>query len=157
MKKRTKWFLGGFVGAVVVLQFIHPIQLDSPDAGGHDFLATSPPPPEIAALLRGACYDCHSDETQWPWYGRIAPVSWWMTDHVNDARKRLNFSEWPQDDPHRAAKNMERISESVEAGEMPLPSYALIHGPARLNPGQRNLLTQWSAQEAQRLRTASAQ
>src|SRR4051812_9751220 len=75
-------------------------------APGHDFLSSNAPPPEITTLLRNACYDCHSYETRWPWYGHVAPVSWWLDNHVHDARESLNFSEWPHDNPQKAAKKL---------------------------------------------------
>jgi hypothetical protein len=74
-----------------------------------------------------------------------------LDNHVKDARKKLNFSEWPNDDPQRAAKKWNRVSEEVISGDMPLPSYARIHPLARLNAGQREQLSKWADQEARRL------
>src|SRR5262245_38529008 len=122
---------------MVVLQFIHPIPLDPPVGSGRDLLSTNAPPAEIATILRGACYDCHSDQTRWPWYNRVAPVSWWLADHVNDGRKRLNFSDWPHDDPKKAAKKWSNSSDEVSSGEMPLKSYTWMHSAARLSAAQR--------------------
>jgi len=90
------------------------------------------PPPQIAKLLHSACYDCHSDETKWPWYSRVAPVSWLVADDVTRGRERLNFSEWPRDLPERVAKRLERISEEVDDQEMPPAKYTLLHPEARL-------------------------
>ena len=147
------------VGGVVVLaavQLANPALTNPPVLPGHDVLATNPPPPEVTALLRAACYDCHSHETQWPWYSHIAPVSWWLDSHVKDARRKLNFSEWPVDDPLHAAKKWNRVSEEVDSGDMPLPSYARMHPLARLTPPQREQLSKWAEQESRRLQPAAS-
>jgi hypothetical protein len=156
LKAVLKWLVGGGVVLAAALQLTNPALTNPPVVPGHDVLATHPPPPEVATLLRSACYDCHSDETQWPWYSHVAPVSWWLDHHVKDARKKLNFSEWPNDDPQRAAKKWNRVSEEVISGDMPLPSYARIHPMARLNAGQREQLSKWADQEARRLQPDAA-
>ena len=140
----------------MLLQLANPARTNPPVVPGHDVLATKAPPPEVAAILRAACYDCHSDETKWPWYSHVAPLSWWVAGHVEDARKRLNFSEWPHDDPQRARKNWNRVSDQVQSGDMPLPSYTWMHAPARLSPEKRELLVQWTKQEARRLESPTA-
>jgi hypothetical protein len=118
------------------------------------FDSTNLPPAEIATLLHQACYDCHSYETHWPWYGHVAPVSWWLDSHVNDARASLNFSEWPHNDLQKAAKKWSHIGDAVRDGDMPLPSYAKIHKAARLTGTQRNALSDWADEEADRLKAA---
>jgi Haem-binding domain len=156
VKKFLKWALAIIVVAFALIQI--------PDAGrtnpsvtpGHDLLSTNAPPPQIAATLRSACYDCHSYETHWPWYGYVAPVSWFLAGHVRDARERLNFSEWPHEDAQQAAKKWNHISHSVRDGDMPLPSYAKIHKAARISDEQRKALADWAEQESQQLKSASA-
>jgi hypothetical protein len=115
---------------------------------GHDLLASNAPPAPIVVLLKEACYDCHSYESRWPWYSYIAPVSWSLVGHVNDAREMLNFSDWPWDNPGRARKKWGRIAEAIDAGEMPLPEYTWLHEKARLDPGQRHQLVEWADQES---------
>jgi len=83
---------------------------------------------QARGLARDACYDCHSNETDWPWYAYVAPVSWWITDHVKDARRHLNFSEW--DKPNEDA---DEIISQVATGEMPFPDYLRLHPEARLS------------------------
>lgn len=135
----------------IALQFTNPPRLNPAVVQGHDLMATNAPPPQIAALLKNACYDCHSSETQWPWYSHVAPLSWWLVKHVNDARDSLNFSEWPHDSARRARKKWNRIADAVDADEMPLPSYVWIHRQSRLNAQQRKQLIEWAQQEAKRL------
>ena len=93
--------------------------------------------PETRALAKQACFDCHSNETQWPAYASIAPVSWLVQHDVNEGRAVLNFSEWPR--PQEDAKE---ASEEVLEGEMPPAAYALVHAHARLNATDRHRLAQ---------------
>src|ERR1019366_8587326 len=156
MKKKLKWIFAALVAVFALLQFTNPTRTNPPVAPGHDLMATNAPPPQIAALLHAACYDCHSDETKWPWYSHIAPVSWLVAGDVKDGRKRMNFSEWPHDLPERAAKRLERISEEVGYKDMPLFKYTALHPEARLTPAQRQQLIDWADQEAARLKPATA-
>lgn len=158
MKKRTKWVFGGTAGALVACALlINPPLTNPPVQPGSDLTASNPPPAEIVKILHGACYDCHSDETKWPWYSHVAPVSWWLVEHVNDGRKHLDFSKWPHDDPHRAGRNWGRISDSVSSGDMPFPNYDLMHPAAKLTDAQRDQLANWADQEADRLRAIAAE
>lgn len=154
MKKRSKWILAVIVVVFGLAQLTNLARTKPAVTPGHDVLSTNAPPPEIAAMLRSACYDCHSYETHWPWYGHVAPVSWWLNSHVNDARGSLNFSEWPHNNPQKAARKWNNVSDSVRDGDMPLPSYTWIHRAARLTDEQRNKLADWAEQEAERLKTA---
>lgn len=152
MKKYLKWALWVAVAVFGGIQLTDAGRTNPAVVSGHDLLnSTNAPPPEISAMLRSSCYDCHSYETHWPWYGYVAPVSWWLAGHVRDARGRLNFSEWPHDDPKRAARKWNNIADSVSEGDMPLPSYTKIHKGARLTEEQKNQLADWAEKEAERL------
>jgi hypothetical protein len=152
MKKRARWLLLGSTTILAGMLLINPPLKNPPLIPGKDVFATNAPPQEIVTLIHGACYDCHSDETKWPWYSHVAPVSWWLVGHVNDGRKRLDFSQWPHDDPRRAAKKWRRIGETVADGDMPLPGYDKMHPAARLTDAQRKQLSDWAEQEADRIR-----
>ena len=154
MKKKLKWIFAGLVAGFALLQLANPPRTNPPVASGHDLMATNPPPPPVAATLRAACYDCHSNETKWPWYSHIAPVSWLVAGDVRDGRERMNFSDWPHDQPERAAKRLERISEEVGYRNMPPGKYTLLHPEARLIPAQREQLIHWADGEAARLKAA---
>jgi hypothetical protein len=93
--------------------------------------------PETKALVRGACYDCHSNETVWPAYSYVAPVSWQIQNDVDGGRSHLNFSEWQR--PQRHAKD---AGDEVRTGSMPLTYYAWMHASARLSPSDREKLAQ---------------
>lgn len=94
----------------------------------------------VAGVLRRACADCHSNETQWPWYSRVSPISWFVARHVRDGRAKLNFSEWNGGSPDLT----EEIYESVAKNKMPLPGYSIIHRGARLTPADREILRAWA-------------
>ena len=135
---------------VVVLQFFNTANVNPAVTPGRDVMASNAPPPQVAALLKNACYDCHSYLTEWPWYSNVAPVSWWVAGHVNDAREAVNFSDWPHDDPSHARKRWRRVADVVDSGEMPLRSYTWIHRAARLTADQRQQLTQWAEEAARK-------
>ncbi len=153
MKKNLKRILVLAAIAFIGMQFFNPSLKNPPVAPGLDLMATNPPPPEVAALLHQACYDCHSNETRWPWYARVAPVSWWVVSHMNEGREALNFSEWPHDDPYVAGDQLGRIGHEVQSRKMPLPSYTWLgmHPEARLNEEQRGRILKWAEQAAQSL------
>jgi len=94
--------------------------------------------------LRTSCFDCHSNQTSFPWYSKLAPTSWWLAGHINDGKSHLNFSEW--DDYSRREKIglLEDIKEEVDAGEMPLKSYLIVHRDARLNADEVSALVKWT-------------
>ena len=154
VKKRWKWLGRIAIAVFVLMQLTNLGRTTPPVVPGHDMNSTNPPPPEIAGMLRHACYDCHSYETRWPWYGYVAPVSWWLDSHVSDARRALNFSEWPHGDAQREGRKWNKVSEAVSEGDIPLPSYARMHKAARLTDAERQQLADWAEKEAQRLEVA---
>lgn len=134
-----------------MLQFFNPARTNPPVK--NDFLAAVKPPPAVAANLRDACYDCHSHETRWPWYSKIAPVSWLVVSDTTEGREHLNFSDWPTE-PARAAKKLDRINEVVDYREMPPKKYSLIHADARLTEVQRKEIMDWTDAAAEKIRPA---
>ena len=151
MRRKLPWiFIGGALGWAL-LQLTNPDRTNPPVTTGHDLLTLNPPPPGVAALLRTACFDCHSQATRWPWYSRIAPVSWQVAADVNHGRAKLNFSDWPVEDPARAARKFGNISDLVGAAEMPPKKYTLIHRDAVLSEAQRKTIVDWAEAQADRL------
>lgn len=100
-------------------------------------------PPEVRAILQTSCYDCHSNSTRWPWYSQVAPVSWWISDHVREGREHLNFSIWWTYSASERREHAEEILEEIEDGEMPPLSYTLVHGEARISEAERQTLAEW--------------
>jgi hypothetical protein len=153
MKQRLKWMVGALMVAFGLLQFTNPPRTNPPVV--HDLMATNAPPPQVAAMLHAACYDCHSNETKWPWYGQVAPLSWLIADDVNEGRRHLNLSDWPADQPARLAKRLENMSEEIGYGDMPPKKYTAIHANARLTDAERKELTGWLDAEAEKLKSSA--
>lgn len=108
-----------------------------------DFISLEQVPQEIAVVLKSSCYDCHSNFTRYLWYDRIAPVSWWVNGHIDHGKGELNFSEWGSYSVKRKQKKLKEIVEEIEAGKMPLESYLIMHGDAKLTPDQVDALKVW--------------
>lgn len=123
---------------IIAVQFI-PVQRDGPPPEG-----PLQAPADVAAVLQRSCYDCHSSETIWPWYSRIAPVSWYLAHHVEEARAHLDFSRWGLLSKAEIAKVRAEIIEEVESGEMPLPIYLTMHDEARIAPADLAILRRWA-------------
>ncbi len=140
MKRKILLFL---IIVFVGLQFI-PVELNQSESiSKDDFIVVTNPPKEIAALLKTSCYDCHSNNTNYPWYDRIAPVSFWVRHHIDEAKEELNFSEWNTYSEKRKNHKIEEIIEKTEEGEMPLKSYLIVHGEAKLSVTQIEQLKNW--------------
>jgi len=128
---------------LIVIQFFR-IDKEIPAVDkSKDFIEVTNPPLEIAKLIKTTCYDCHSYETQYPWYTNVAPLSWWIADHIEDGRGHLNFSIWTEYPEKRALHKLEEFYEEVEEGEMPLSSYTLAHGEAKLSKEDIDKLVAW--------------
>ena len=128
----------GAAGLLMAIQFV-PIDRENPPV-----VAEIAAPAEVTAILERSCYDCHSNETRWPWYSRVAPASWLLAHDVEEGRERLNFSTWGRLPAHERAEEMEEIWEEVEEGEMPLWFYLPLHPEARLSADDRDVLERWS-------------
>jgi cytochrome c551/c552 len=106
--------------------------------------------PEISVLLHRACYNCHSNETTWPWYSDIAPVSWLVGSDVSEGRQVLNFSDWGTYSLDTKAKKLKKIAEEVVEGGMPPWYYKIAHPEARLSQSERDRIRNWSTSQLAR-------
>ena len=106
---------------------------------------------EVTAVLQRACYDCHSNDTRWPWYSNVAPMSWFVIDHVNHGRRFLNFSDWQSYDKQKKATQLQLIGDTVRVNMMPLSSYTLVHGDAKLSDDDKKLIGEWVKAEKAKL------
>jgi hypothetical protein len=106
--------------------------------------------PEVEAILRRSCNDCHSSETVWPWYSNVAPASWFLKWHVDEGRRELSFSEWATYTKRKRERKLHEMCEQVESGEMPLKSYLPLHPEARLSDEDKHVLCLWTRQEEER-------
>lgn len=121
----------------VAIQFVPVRATSNPPVTGD-----VPAPPAAKAILRRACYDCHSNETRWPWYSRIAPVSWLVVRDVREGRNELNFSNWDQYSTRQQVKKLKESWEAVAEGEMPPWFYLPVH--RRLTTEDRAVLRRWA-------------
>ena len=141
MKKKI---LIALAGILVVIQFFRPDTSAPSVDPAQDIRRTLNPPADVLATLESACYDCHSYETRYPWYNHLAPVSWWLANHVREGREHLNFSTFAALPAEDRAHALEEIAETVEKGEMPLGSYTWTHADARLSDAQKAALVAWA-------------
>ena len=107
--------------------------------------------PPVSRLVTTACFDCHSNETRWPWYSYVAPVSWLVADDVASGRRHLNFSEWGKYPKSKRVLKLGQIYEQVSKGEMPIQQYLYIHSDARLTAADRDSITDWTERERDKL------
>lgn len=124
----------------VVSQFFRPDRSVPAFSDSTDLLAMTNAPAEIRTLVTGACYDCHSYQSTYPWYAAITPVNYWLQDHINEARHEMNFSRW---DTYATSKHAADLSEEVREGHMPPGNYRFMHAHAQLTPEQQQQLTTW--------------
>ena len=136
----------GVAVALVGIQLI-PVDTTNPPANGAMVL----PAGEAGQILKTACMDCHSHDTVWPWYSRVAPVKFLLADHVSEGRSKLNLSTWGAVTPSRQARKLEEVAELVQNGEMPVANYTWMHPAARLTDAQRRLIVEWAQAERARL------
>lgn len=109
---------------------------------------------QIASIVDRACSDCHTNNTRWPWYARVAPASWLLARHVREGREELNLSAWGELAIRRQYSKLGEVIEYVESGEMPLRSYTWGHPEARLTDADRQALVEWAGALREELRSA---
>lgn len=137
MKPRTKLAIGIAIGLIAIIQLV-PISRTNPPV--EDEIPVSE---AVRDVLRQSCYDCHSNETHWPWYARVAPASWLVASDVHEARHDMNFSTWNLYDEEERADHLDEIWEHVDDKEMPPWTYLLMHRDARLTPEDIAVIRAW--------------
>jgi hypothetical protein len=129
---------------LAVIQLFRPEKNEGTPDGPAHLTSSFTVPPDVQAILKASCYDCHSNRTEYPWYAEVMPVGWWLDGHVQEGKQHLNFSEFTSGSLRRQYHKFEEIAEMVEAEAMPLPSYLLVHRQSELSAEQRRSLTGWS-------------
>jgi hypothetical protein len=137
-RKPLRLFLIVLLAAIVVAQFV-PVTRDNPPVES-DFDGTL----AVKQVLEKSCYDCHSNETIWPWYSYVAPVSWLVASDVSEARQVFSFSDWGSMSPEKQARIAEAAWDEVEKGDMPLSQYLLMHSDAKLTDADKAILHDWA-------------
>ncbi|WP_326981287.1 heme-binding domain-containing protein [Chryseobacterium sp. MYb264] len=141
-KKILFWILVVFA----LIQFVPIDRTNQPIDHKVNFVDIKKTPPKIAGLLKSACYDCHSNETVYPKYAYIAPISWSVKSHVNDGRSRLNFSIWGTYNKELKENMLDNAMEALHHKTMPMPGYIVYHKEANLSEAERTLLSQYFEQ-----------
>lgn len=136
VKRILKYAAGVLAAALIVAQFIRPELTNPPADPSASFEAVAKPPHGTAAAIGRACRDCHSNQTTWPWYSRISPVSWLIAGDVNEGRAKLNFSQWNIYSPEMTRIKLGAICEEVKKGEMPPLYYLPMHPDAKLTAAE---------------------
>ena len=132
LRKAIKYLLTFLLVVLMGIQFI-PISLNhSMEVTADDFIRLNKVPKGVARILKASCYDCHSNNTNYPWYGLVQPTGWFLEKHIQKGKSALNFSEFGSYSTRRQNSNVRAVISQVKSGEMPLPYYSRIHGDARL-------------------------
>lgn len=100
-------------------------------------------PQNVQQILKTSCYDCHSNNTVYPWYSKVQPVKWWLANHINDGKRHLNFDEFGTYPKDKKLHKLDEVAETVNANEMPLSSYTVIHTNAKLSAEQKSIIQVW--------------
>jgi len=137
MKTVARRSLIALATLAIVIQFV-PVSRTNPPVTGE-----IPAPDEVKAVLKKSCYDCHSNESKWPWYSHVAPFSWLVVHDVNEAREKMNFSEWNKLSADRQARRLRGSMEEIDDKEMPLKIYLPMHPDARLSETDIATLRAW--------------
>lgn len=128
-----------FVG----IQFVPTKRNQSDNISASDIMIVYNVPEQIEKKIKVSCYDCHSNNTQYPWYNKIQPVAWFLEGHIKKAKEELNFSEFGDYSKRRQKNKLKSIINRIRDNEMPLPSYTLMHKDAVLSESEKSELENW--------------
>jgi hypothetical protein len=146
-----KKILLGLLILFIIAQFFQPPHNNGNAASSNDITNVVAVPDSVMSILKISCYDCHSDHTEYPWYSKITPVNWWLNNHINEGKRKLNFSTFAKGSFKRKIKKMEETSELVEKHEMPLNYYLWLHKNAKLSEAQQKIIIDWAKNAEQQL------
>ena len=127
----------------IAIQFIQPAHNKSGQVLPTDFAKLYTVPVNVQFILQNACYDCHSNNTNYPWYSNIQPMAWIMARHISNGKEKLNFSHFGSNTTRKQISKLKEISNQIKDGEMPITSYKLMHKSARLSQDEKALLMNW--------------
>ena len=151
MKNWIKYILFILLAGVLLIQFFRPERNRGTLEVGSDMLTYLEAPPALGEKLKNACYDCHSNNTEYPWYSQVAPVSWVLARHIREGKEEVNFSEFGNLEKREMIGVLSELCEVVEEGVMPLPGYVSMHKEAAFGTEEIELLCEWSEMEALKL------
>ena len=142
--KILKKILIGLLVVFIAIQFYRPEKNISKENDIAAFMHETNPPEEVRTILKTTCFDCHSNSTVYPWYDNIAPVSFWLADHIEEGKSELNFSEWATYSDKKKDHKLEELYEETEKRAMPLKEYIWTHEEARLTQAQIDAVVKWA-------------
>jgi cytochrome c553 len=143
MKKYLKWIGLGLLAVLLIMQFFQISKTNPAIVAEQDFINIHKPSAEVTKMLKAACYDCHSHETKYPWYTYTNPLAYWIKNHIVEGREELNFSTWATYSAKKADHKLEECVEKVIEKKMPLSSYTITHGDAKLTEPQIKQLAEF--------------
>ncbi len=111
-----------------------------------DFMVVNDVPANIENKIQVSCYDCHSNNTAYPWYNKIQPVAWFLGEHIKEGKAELNFNEWDEYSDRRKNSKLRSIISQIEDDEMPLDSYTIIHADAKFSEDEKSEIIEYMAQ-----------
>lgn len=155
MKKVLKALLLIVVVFLVVIQFFRPEKNQAAGIAANDITQHYGVTQDVQAILKKSCYDCHSNNTLYPWYNNIQPFAWYLADHVKEGKRELNFSEFAAYKPKKAAHKLDEVIAEVGEHEMPLSSYTLVHRNAALTDQEVKLISDWATRLSDSIRVAN--
>jgi hypothetical protein len=141
-----KKILTAIVIILLAMQFIRPDRNIDNQASSTDISGVFSMPDSVKVILQNACFDCHSNNTRYPWYVNIQPAGWWMAGHISDAKGDLNFSEFGGYSQRTQLSKLDGIVAVIRDDIMPLRSYKMMHKSARLSADEKTLLINWAQQ-----------
>jgi len=141
--KGIKKILLGLLVIFILIQFVQPARNKSRQVMQNDISKIVSVPSDVQGILKKACYDCHSNNTEYPWYANMQPMHWFMNNHIQSGKAELNFSEFGSYTSRRQQSKLRSIENSLKDGSMPLNSYTLIHRNAILTKTEKLLLMNW--------------
>jgi cytochrome c551/c552 len=154
LRKLLKWTAIVLVVLFLGIQLMRPARTNPAVDESQTIEARTQMTPQVKAIFERSCNDCHSNKTVWPWYTNVAPISWWIAGHINEARQNMNLSEWAKLDRDHQDRKLRQICDEVTDGGMPLPSYVPMHPKAKLSEQDKKTLCDWTEAERQRLSAA---
>lgn len=144
MSKAKKILLTVFV-VFIAMQFIRPPRNSSNTLQTADMVTHFSTPANVEGILKTSCYDCHSNNTRYPWYANVQPIGWLLTSHVKGGKEDLNFNEFTTYSKRRKLSRLKSIQNSIKDGSMPLGSYTLLHNDAKLSAEGKASIIEWTA------------
>jgi uncharacterized membrane protein len=149
--RRVKKILLGLLLVFIVIQFIQPARNKGGQVMPADFARVLAVPDSLHEVLQNACYDCHSNSTNYPWYSNIQPMAWLMARHIKNGKDKLNFSDFGSYTGRRQISKLKGIAYQVKDDEMPISSYKLMHKKANLTNEEKKIIMDWMNKTADSL------